>query len=175
MRVANETSDWREFVNRQPEWRESYNAKSLSDYIDTVVAHYDELGDLLDLNNPETWQQVLIEVNSLMDAQFDKFGEIGMIKVLGNGMYLPDQSDELKFLDGSHGVCGEYAGFSIGMLPRYQQLVYDHKNPSVLSPALCIELGNYREYSDNNIALETNGDSVSIPIVNQDICFIRAD
>lgn len=174
MRVANETSVWRDIVNQTPDWRESYNVKSLTDYIDTIQAYYDDLANLIDLSNVETWPQILIELNGLMEAQMEQFGRMGMIRVQGNGMYLPENRDELKFFDGGRGIAGDYEGFSINTLPIYQDVLYEQEDEPVSAPTLCIELSGYREYAYGDLALEPTGGSVSVPIEGQDICFSRA-
>lgn len=175
MKVANETTVWREIVNHNLEWRDSYNAKSLTDYIDTLMSYYQELATELELDKPDNWGLILVELSSLMDAQIKQFGEIGMIRVQGNGMYLPEATNELNFLDGSGGIAGEYQGLSINTLPTYQDVMYPKQAQLPLTPTLCIELSDWRLYSSSNIALEMTDASVSIPLENQDTCFSRAN
>ena len=173
MRVSNETSVWRDIVNQDSDRREAYNANSLNDYIDTVLAYYHELSSRFDVSNPEAWPHILVELTDLMDVQMAQCGEMGEIRVRGNGVYLPGDSQYFGFFDGSHGLAGDYAGFSISELPAYQNLLYNSTSKELMQPTLCIELSNYHEYSSTDIQLEARGDSVSIPIEGQDICFSR--
>ena len=174
MRVVNETSAWRDIVNHTPQWRESYNVNSLSDYIDTIVTYYYELSSQYDVDDSENWQHILVVLTSLMDAQVAQFGEMGMVRVQGNGIYLPEASDKLEFFDGSPGIAGEYGGLSISKLPTYQDLLYCHEGQRQAVPVLCLELSDYRQYINDELALEPDGRSAAIPINSQDVCFSRA-
>jgi len=167
-------SAWRDIVNDTPEEREVYNANSLTDYIDVVMAYYRELIADIDPNNTSDIAQVLAELGNLIDEYQEQCGEMGDIRVQGNGIYIPGESDDFRFLEGTQGISGEFAGFSISNLPAYQDLLYQEGGDYFVEPTLCIELSEFREYTNTGIAFESNGDSVSIPLEGQDLNFTRA-
>lgn len=174
MSMITEASTWRDIVNDTPEEREVYNANSLTDYIDVALDYYRELIADIDPNNPDEIAEVLMELTTFMSAYQEQCGEMGEVRVQGNGIYIPGESDDFRFFEGTQGISGEYAGFCIDTLPAYQDLLYQKGGDYLVEPTLCIELRDFREYTSTGIGLESNGDSVSVPLEGQDLNFTRA-
>lgn len=169
----NEPRVWRGIVNSNPVEREIYNLNSLRDYFDSVMEHYHELVGQADMSHPDAEWQILMDLVALMDDQFEYMGDMGPVRIQGNGIYIPSDSEEFKFLDGTKGISGEYAGFSIEEMPYYQDLLYPADGELQVQSVLCMELGNWREYSDSDIELEPREDTVLVPIEGQDLSFTR--
>ena len=173
MSIVNEAYTWRDIVSSVPEEREVYDPNSLAGYIDAIVEYYRELSAGVNLDNDETASQILGDVIDLFAEYCERFGSIEKIYIAGNGFYSPEETTEIGFFDGSHGIMGEFEGFTIETQPLYQDLLYRTDGNYRIQPTLCIQLKNYQTFSDTGIALESTGEIVTIPLEHQDLSYRR--
>lgn len=171
--TAEASSRWRDIVNYSPDMKAKYNNSSLADYVDLVRDFYTDLQLKYDLGDQFEDAQALTEIEKLFTEYEQQVGEIGEIYISGNGFYLPNNTDEVLFFDGSNGISGHLSGFVICQLPKYQDLLYQKNSEYKTTPMLCIELDDFKKYSNTGIALEPSGGAI-IPLVGQDLCFNRA-
>lgn len=175
MNIVRETKVWRDIVNATPDEKEVYGKVSVNDYLDLARKYYAKLTRDVAPDNLEKLGKVLSEVNEIV-AEFEKIvGEIGTVRVQGNGYYMPETGDDFYFFEGTQGISGEFAGFSIQTLPTYRDLLSDTDEAYTLVPALCLELRDYRTYSDTGIALEPDEErgNAIIPLNDQDLAYTR--
>lgn len=175
METVRDAMMWRDIVNNTPEEREAYNRLSVNDYLDAAKQYFAELMEGVDPEDPDALAQVLMDLNQLMTDFQNDFGEIGEVRVQGNGYYLPENGYEFYFLNGTQGISGEFGSFYISDLPNYAELLADENEEPRMEPTLCLELKNYRVYTPNDIALEPDEDrgSAIVPIEAQDLAYTR--
>lgn len=165
------TAEWREIVNNYPSEIENYRT-SINDVRDVLIEYFLELtegADEMELEELSTVSQAIEGVVDSLDAIYAS----EQIHIAGNGLYYTENTEEVRFLDSTAGIQGEFAGFTIdSAIPKYSNLVYDEEY--VYKPVLCMKLENYQTFADNGTAGQVQADTAVIPVMNQDICVNRS-
>lgn len=176
MNTAREASRWRDIVNATPDEKETYAEQSVNDHLDLARNYYAQFIKGVAPENLNKLAKIAREVNELVDAYQAIVGGLEGIRVQGNGYYLPEHGEDFTFFDGTQGISGEFAGFSIQTaLPTYRDMMGEVNDAYTPVPLLCLELRNYRTYSNTGIALEAdeaNGNAI-IPLTGQDLAYTR--
>lgn len=173
MSTVSEVQTWNDIIDDEPGEREIYDEASLADYIDVAVLYYREAADRIDFKSDESMLEFLDELLRFMNEYAKTINDVKEVRIQGNGMYLPEETNALEFFNGTPGFSGEIDGFSIATLPTYPDVLNKKDGERAIQPILCLELVNCRYYTDTNIALEPTGESISIPLEHQDLCFTR--
>ena len=176
METSHFADAWREMVNNNHIERPLYNELSVNDYFDMARSYFTECIADIDPSDEQAVAQVLLDVTQLMSDLQHEYGEIGELYVRGNGFYLPENSDDILFTDGTPGLRGEFDSFSVMTLPTYAELLNGKPGDLYTKLTLCMELRNYSTVTSSGVALEVNKHSpnAAIPIEAQDFTFMRA-